>query len=57
MLSPQLAHVQVCRVSMEEDVETSVMISNAHVPHDLWAIDVKLKVTDNKKCKEKRNKD
>ena len=57
MLSPQLAHVQVCRVSMEEDVETLVMILNAHVPNDLWAIDVKLKVTDNKKCKEKRNKD
>ena len=57
MLSPQLAHVQVCRVSMEEDVETSVMISNAHVPHDLWAIDVKLKVTDDRKCKEKRNED
>ena len=57
MLSPQLAHVQVCRVSMEEDVQTSVMISNAHVPHDLWAIDVKLKVTDSRKCKEKRNKD
>ena len=49
--------MQVCRVSMEEDVETSVMHSNAHVPHDIWAIDVKLKVTDNKKCKKKRNKD
>ena len=57
MLSPQLAHVQVCRVSMEEDVQTSVMISNAHVAHDLWAIDVKLKVTNSRKCKEKRNKD
>ena len=57
MLSPQLAHVQVCRVSMEEDVQTSVMHLNAHVPLDIWAIDVKLKVNDNKKCNEKRNKD
>ena len=56
MLSPQLAHVQVCRVSMEEDVQTSVMHLNAHVPHDLWGIDVKLKVNDHTKYNEKRNK-
>ena len=40
--------MQVCRVSMEEDVQTSVMHLNADVPNDLWAIDVKLKVNDNK---------
>ena len=42
---PQLAHVQVYRVIMEELVQTLVMIHlNADVPQDLWEIDVKLKV-------------
>ena len=44
-LSPQLAHVQVYRVTMEELVQTLVMIHlNADVLQDLWEIDVKLRV-------------